>query len=332
MRPGIVCAGNWIVDIVHVIDRWPDQSQLVEISREVEGIGGGAANVLLALDAFGVGVPLFAMGLIGADRHGQTCRAALAGTRADLRWLQATDRAMTAHTHVMAVPGQSRTFFYHPGACDLLEEGDLPVEAAAAAGAGIFYLGYPNLLAGLDRRDGTTATRLGETGRGETGAARVLARARAAGMVTCVDLVSKAGPEFAAVVGALLPQTDYLFCNEVEAALATGIALPDAGDAAAVSRAARALKAGGVGRAVIVHTPAMALWCADEEVLLRPEPPGAVVNPLGAGDAFCAGTIWAIHEGWAPEAALRLGHRAAAACLKGETATGSIPRLEVLLA
>jgi sugar/nucleoside kinase (ribokinase family) len=56
-----------------------------------------------------------------------------------------------------------------------------------------------------------------------------------------------------------------------------------------------------------------------------------IVNPLGAGDAFCAGVIWGIHQGWTPERALVLGHRATAECLKGETATGSIPDLNTLL-
>jgi sugar/nucleoside kinase (ribokinase family) len=307
---------------VHVIDRWPAQSELVTIAREVEGIGGGAANVLLALEAFGVDVPLYAMGLIGSDGHGETCRAALAGGRADLRWLAATDRARTAHTHVMTIPGDSRTFFYHPGACDLLDEGDLPVEAAARMGAGLFYLGYPNLLAALDR--------LGPGG--DTAAARVLRRARAAGMITCVDLVSKAGPEFAAVVAALLPATDYLFCNEVEARLATGLAIEGPGDRVGIARAAAALRAGGVRGAVVVHTPELALWSGQDLVWQDPAPAADIVNPLGAGDAFCAGVIWGIHQGWAPQAALHLGHRAAAACLKGETATGTIPPLKVLLA
>lgn len=320
MTGGIVCAGNWIVDIVHVIDRWPDKSELVTISREVEGIGGGAANVLLALDAFGVDVPLFAMGLVGADQHGATCRAALAGSRADLRWLDSTDRAMTAHTHVMTIPGDSRTFFYHPGCNDLLSEADLAVEAAAKAGAGLFYLGYLNLLGALDALD-----------KGQTGAGRVLARARAAGMVTCVDLVSKAGPDFAAVVAASLPQIDYLFLNEVEAALATGIAISGPSDRAGIEKAALALLGAGVNAAVIIHTPALGLWAGQTGVVTRqPEPAAVIVNPLGAGDAFCAGVIWGIHQGWTAERALGLGHRAAAECLKGETATGTIPALNIL--
>lgn len=322
MTGGIVCAGNWIVDIVHVIDRWPGQSELVTIAREVEGIGGGAANVLLALEAFGVEVPLYAMGLLGQDRHGSACRTALAGARADLRWLAATDRAMTAHTHVMTIPGESRTFFYHPGCNDLLSGADLPVEAAAALGAEVFYLGYLNLLGALD---GLVA--------GQTGAAAVLARARAAGMVTCVDLVSKAGPEFGAVVAAACRHVDYLFLNEVEAALATGIAIEGPQDRKGLARAAEVLLQAGVQQAVVVHTPALGLWASRHGLVIRtPEPAVLVVNPLGAGDAFCAGVIWGIHQGWTPDRALTLGHRAAAECLKGETATGSIPGLSVLLA
>lgn len=318
---GIICAGNWIVDIVHVIDHFPALSELVTIGHEVEGIGGGAANVLMALDAFDLGVPLWAMGLLGQDRHGQTCRRTLQQTRADLRWLGATDRGCTAHTHVMAVPGQSRTFFYHPGCNDLLSAEDLPVEEAARQGAGLFYLGYLNLLGRLDAIQPD----------GSTGAAQVLARARAAGLVTCVDLVSKSGPGFARVVAAALPHVDHLFLNEVEAALATGLPIQGPQDARGLEAAAQALLRGGVRRAVVIHTPDLGLWVSRDQVVIRPpDPVGLVVNPLGAGDAFCAGVLWAIHEGWSPVQALTLGHRAAAECLKGDTATGTIPKLSRL--
>ena len=151
-------------------------------------------------------------------------------------------------------------------------------------------------------------------------------------MVTCVDLVSKAGPDFAAVVAASLPQIDYLFLNEVEAALATGIEIAGPDDQIGIGQAAQALLASGVNRAVIIHTPALGLWAGHGAVVTRlPDPATLIVNPLGAGDAFCAGVIWGIHQGWEPLRALGLGHRAAAECLKGETATGTIPRLESLL-
>ena len=140
-RRGIACAGNWIVDIVHSIDRWPRKSDLVHIRAEATGVGGGAANVALDLAAFGVGLPILPCGLIGDDLHGQTVMAALhaAGLPTDL--IGITDAAPTAHTHVMTVPGDSRTFFYHPGSNDIFSEMHVPVERIAAQGTRLFYLG-----------------------------------------------------------------------------------------------------------------------------------------------------------------------------------------------
>ncbi|MBC2834422.1 carbohydrate kinase family protein [Paragemmobacter straminiformis] len=324
MKRGIACAGNWIVDIVHTIEAWPQKSDLVRIRDEVEGTGGGAANVLLALSAFRTGLPLYAMGLIGTDRHAETVLAAVKGAGADRAGLKQTGRAPTAHTHVMNLPGDSRTFFYHPGTNDLLSEEDVAVESAAARGARIFYLGYLNLLGQLDLVE-----------QGQTGAGRVLARAKAAGMETAVDLVSTDRAEFRAAVEAALPHIDYLFLNEVEAARATGIAIAGAADESAIAAAAARLLAGGVARAVILHTPALGLWFGADgtRITRRPDPvmPEDIVSPVGAGDAFAAGCLYGIHEGWQPDACLRLGHRAAAAALKGATATESIPPLVALL-
>ncbi len=322
-RRGIACAGNWIVDIVHTIEAWPAKSDLVRILDEVEGTGGGAANVMLSLAAFQAGLPLWAMGLVGVDRHAATVRWAVTGAGAGLNHLAETDRAPTAHTHVMNLAGDSRTFFYHPGTNDLLDEGDIAVEAVAAEGARVFYLGYLNLLGRLDAVED-----------GSSGAARVLARARAAGMVTVADLVSTDRAGFRATVEAALPHLDVLFLNEGEAARATGLAVAGADDLDGITAAAAQLRAGGAGT-VVVHTPALGLWLSGAgAVVVRPNPVpvSEVVSPVGAGDAFAAGCLYGLHEGWGPEACLRLGHRAAAASLRGATATGAIPALPVLMA
>ncbi len=224
----------------------------------------------------------------------------------------------------MNLPGDSRTFFYHPGTNDLLADSDLPVEAVATSGARLFYLGYLNLLGAMDAITN-----------GSTGAARVLARAQAAGMITAVDLVSTDRAEFRRTVEAALPHTDFLFLNEGEAARATGIAISGPEEAAAMTAAARQLITGGVGQAVVIHSPALALWQARgaAPLILRPDPvpPDQIVSPVGAGDAFAAGCLYGLHEGWPPEACLRLGHRAAAAALKGATATEAIPPLTALM-
>ena len=320
MRKGIACAGNWIVDIIHSIEAWPQKSDLVRIQHEATGVGGGAANVVLDLAAFQTDLPLYAVGLIGTDTHAQICLAACASAKIDTGWLKQTPHHPTAHTQVMNVPGDSRTFFYHPGANDALSEADIPIEAIAAQNAKIFYLGYPNLLATLDTVEPN----------GETPAARILARAQAAGMITCVDLVSSATPRFAATVKAILPHTDYLFLNEIEAARATNRADIAPDDRARILEAATALQG---AKPVILPTGPPALWLDEPARWSSPEPinPAEILSPVGAGDAFCAGIIYAIHENWTAEQALHLGHRAAAAALKSVTASEGIPPLAALI-
>ncbi len=322
MRNGIACAGNWIVDIVQSIDIWPQKSDLVRIRHEVSGVGGGAANVILDLAAFHTGLPLYAVGLIGRDTHAELCLTACATAKVDTRWLKQTADHPTAHTQVMNVPGDSRTFFYHPGANDALCEADIPIEAIAASGAKIFYLGYPNLLATLDAVEPD----------GDTPAARLLSRARAAGMITCVDLVSAATPQFAETVKATLPHTDYLFLNEIEAARATNRVGIAADDRARLLEAATALQTQGAQN-VILHTGSLALWLGEAALWSMPDPvdPAEILSPVGAGDAFCAGVIYAIHENWPADQALHLGHRAAAAALKSVTASEGIPPLAALV-
>ena len=323
-RRGIACAGNWIVDIVHTIDGWPGKSDLVHIRKAVTGIGGGAANVALDLAAFQTGLPVIPVGLIGRDLHGHLVRQALTEAGLDAAHIADTDAQPTAHTHVMTVPGDSRTFFYHPGCNDLLDEGDIPVEALAAQGLKLFYLGYLNLMGRMDSLDA----------QGRTPASRVLERAKSAGMTTCVDLVSADTPAFRAIVAASLPFTDVLFLNEVEAERATGLTVTGPADRAGLADAATALRAAGAG-AVVIHTPDLALWVTGGDITWQNAiclPPEDIVSPVGAGDAFCAGCLYGLHQGWTPERSLTLGHRAAAASLKGATATGGIPPLKVLMA
>jgi sugar/nucleoside kinase (ribokinase family) len=323
MPGAIVCAGNWILDIVHTIETWPGKSELARILAETEGAGGGAANVAMNLAA--LGAEAIPVGLLGEDAHGQRVLAACRAAGLSTRRLKTTREAATAHTHVMNLPGDSRTFFYHPGANDLLSGADIPVEALAAEGAGMFYLGYVNLLGRLDRVEPS----------GETEAARLLARAQKAGMVTCADLVSAVAPEFGPRVKAVLPHLDYLFLNEIEAARATGLAIAGPEDRDGCLAAARALAAGMRGGTIILHTAALALWLGASGIAVwaeaEPVPREKILSPVGAGDAFCAGAISGIGRDWAPEACLRLAHRAAAASLASPTASGGLPKLADLM-
>jgi sugar/nucleoside kinase (ribokinase family) len=321
-RQGIICAGNWIVDIVHEIDHWPTKSDLATISREKHGVGGGAANVVMALARLDVPFPLFPFGAIGEDDHAHIILDACSALDLPTDHLIRRRDIPTAHTHVMSVPGDSRTFFYHGGANDSLKEADFTTGFFAGSRAKIFYLGYLMLLQALDRiEDGTT------------GAAHILDRAQKAGLITCVDLVSANREDFTAIVTHAAPHIDYLVMNEVEACRASRLTIPtgEAPDDATLTEAAQRLLTAGVNQAVIIHCPQKALWMQKEEdpIWFVPEklPPEAIVSPVGAGDAFCTGILYGIHEGLAPDQTLSLAHKIAKASMAGITATESIPPL-----
>ena len=325
---GVICAGNWIVDLVHDIERWPNENDLTRIQDEAVGVGGGAANVITALAHMRTGLPLIPVGAIGVDELASVIADHCAELGLPVDYLVRKSSSSTAVTHVMSVPGHSRTFFYRGGANDRLEAADFPAELFQASRARIFYLGYLLLLGALDRIEAD----------GATGAARILARARAAGMNTCVDLVSSDQPDAPSVIRAALPQVDYLIANEIEAARATAASTTDKAGLATrdgLLAASTALLRDGVQRAVVLHTPTLTLWHERdaEPVWADPDPvgPGEIVSPVGAGDAFCAGALLGIHEDWGPEGALELANLAARASLAGRTATDAIPPLSTLM-
>ena len=95
----------------------------------------------------------------------------------------------------------------------------------------------------------------------------------------------------------LLPLADYFLPNEDEARALTGESEPRA-------QAERLLAAG--ARAVVVKRGARGAYVrhGDEELEL-PAPPVEVVEPSGAGDAFAAGLMLGMLEGWDAERAVR---------------------------
>lgn len=73
-------------------------------------------------------------------------------------------------------------------------------------------------------------------------------------------------------------------------------------------------------RLAVAHFPAgaLALPRGGEPVFVPSVavPPEKIVGANGAGDAFAAGVIYGLHEGWDVEASLRLAHAAAAVSLR----------------
>ena len=224
----------------------------------------------------------------------------------------------TSYTDAFTVQGTGkRTFFHQPGANAALTASDVD---CTESGARWFYLGYLMLLDNLDALD--------EAGR--TGASRLLENAKNSGHRTFADLVSKNHADFARSAQAALPFVDCLCLNEVEAGQLVAQDLRPGGvwSAEATVAAAGKLLAYGVQQWVVIHAvEGSAAVSKAGEICHQASlalPSGFSLGATGAGDAFAAGLLYALHEEQPMPQALRLAVCAAASCLRHPSTSGGI--------
>ena len=178
-RSGILAGGSWIVDRTKMIDFYPAQDALANILQEMSNNGGAPYNVLIDLARLQASFPLEAVGLVGDDAAGGFIRADCRAHGIDTCQLHSSKEAPTSYTDVMTVQSTGRrTFFHQRGANAFLDSAHFDFTQSRAR---IFHLGYILLLDRLDQPDPKYGTV----------AAALLARARAAGFKTSLDLVSE---------------------------------------------------------------------------------------------------------------------------------------------
>lgn len=321
-RRGIACAGNFIIDHVKTVSSWPKEETLANILAEELGTGGSAYNVLVDLARFGLGIPLVGIGLVGDDADGSRILDDCLARGVDTSWVRTVTSAPTSYTDVITVRGTGRrTFFHNRGANALFGPEHVPAERL---GCRVLNLGYLLLLDRMDEEDPELGTR----------AARVLAEARKQGILTSIDVVSEHSDRFARIVTPALPHTDACILNEIEAGQTTGRELRagDRLDLGATETAARDLLAKGVHRLVVIHAPEGSFGLPrDGAPIWQPAhalPEGYIVSTVGAGDAFMAGMLVGIHEGWELADSLRFATAASATCLRHATTTGGVGSAE----
>lgn len=326
-RRGLLAGGNWIIDQVKLIDVYPQPEQLGNIRGQSQGTGGAPYNVLIDLAKAGAPFPLFAAGLVGQDSLGRQILDDCRRHRIDARHLRVTPQAPTSYTDVMTEQGHGRrTFFHARGANALWRGDDLDFKRIPAR---LFHLGYLLLLDALDQPDRRFGTR----------AARLLASAQAAGLKTSVDVVSEDSDRFGRIVIPALKYVDYCILNEIEAGKTSGIKVRRKNgtlDKAALRQAARVLLDRGVRELVVIHFPegGYARSGKGEEVW-QPSlklPDGYIAGTAGAGDAFCAGTLFGLHEAWTLQRSLLTAVCLAAASLSHPTCTTGVQSLKAALA
>lgn len=316
---GICCAGNMIVDITYPIETWPKQNELTHITEGIESsTGGSVCNTITDLAKLDPTMHLIASGFAGHDAEGDFMLAELSKCpNIDLSQVRRDGR--TSFTAVMSNnQTKERTFFQHAGANAYYGEEHIDWDKLDV---NIFHIGYILLLPHLDEEDPEYGTKM----------ARLLHRAQKQGLKTSIDVVSESGSRFKKLVTPALKYTDYCIINELETQQTTGVTLRDDDGVLHPENMEAALKKLfelGVSTWAVIHCPEMGCGMDragnfhQQKSLVLPK--GYIKGTVGAGDAFCAGILYAAEKGLPMDEALKLGACSAAASLSEVSASGGM--------
>ena len=326
MRKGICCAGNMIVDITYPIETWPKQNELTHITEGIQSsTGGSVCNTITDLARLDPNLPLVASGFAGHDTEGDFILEEMGKyPNIDLSMVKRDGR--TSFTVVMSNnQTKERTFFQHAGANAYYCEDHIDFDKL---NVNIFHIGYILLLPALDAPDAEYGTKM----------ARLLHNAQKAGMKTSIDVVSETGDRFVKLVTPALKYANYCVINELEAQQTTGVLLRDENGVLHTENMPKALeklKELGVSTWAVIHCPEVGCGIDENgrywEVPSLKLPKGWIKGTVGAGDAFCAGILYAAETGMEMEQALKMGACAAAASLSEVSASDGVKTAEEVL-
>jgi sugar/nucleoside kinase (ribokinase family) len=293
----VVCAGILVADIVgQPIDEYPVKGKLALVPRMELHSGGCAANTGIALGK--LGIPTRIVGRVGRDGFGDFMIGELERHGLDARGVVRDPDANTSATMVMVHSDAERSFLHYQGANTRLSETDVTPELLQ--GAKLLHVAGTFLMPRLD---------------GEP-TARLLADARRRGLTTCLDTCWDAQGRWMPLLAPCLPHVDHLVPSIEEAREITGKEAPEA--------IAGVLHEAGVGTVVLKMGESGCYVSSREGAFALPALPVNAVDALGAGDAFAAGYIAGLLQGWDLERAARFATAVGATCVTALGATTGI--------
>ncbi len=298
----VLVVGDANVDLEIRLPQQPRASEHANPDPQLFG-GGSAANTAAALARLGLNCRF--SGTVGDDSFGRFAVASLEGAGVDTAWVTATPDLPTVTVITVKQPDGERLIYVWPpsgGAHSALE-----VEATTAAVSGVDWLHVSGIcLRVRPARDALLAA---------------MAQARAEGVVVSFDLNLRLenwgwDDGFREVVMAAVERSDVVL----------GAAGDEVGALAGVEDPIAAATAlAGTQRTVVARIGAAgAVACSAGSVVAEAGFEVAVVDTVGAGDAFNAGFIASRLAGGTIADALRWGNAVAALSI-GEAGARSTP-------
>ena len=311
----VTCAGIMVADIILTdLPKVCQPSELVFAPRGISlHIGGHAANVPIDLVKLGLKrSEVSAVGTVGKDPYGDFIESILAEYEIPVH-IRKIEEAGTAKSVILVVKGEDRRVYHDVGANYFLNP-DYVRAILREERPLIFYIGATGLLGKFDEQ-----------------LREVLEEAKAQNCITFINPVTPYQHGWEDLREAL-ELVDVFHCNDFEASDMTGVG--------EFRQALTSISEEGAKLAIVSIGEKGLVAAARKMVFEMPAFKVPVVDPTGAGDAFCAGIIHAFAKmGRLPDISklstdnivdiLLHGEAAGAACVTGVGTTTSVTAQKV---
>jgi len=298
----VLCAGIIVADHVSSpIAHLPAAGELVLADQLILTIGGCAANV--AVDLVKQDLSAAVIGRVGDDVLGRIVGDLLRGSQVDVASLLTTPGVPTSQTLIVNVAGEDRRFIHTFGANARFRAADIPPDRLAHCR--ILYLG------GYFAMEQVKLEELRD----------VFAAARRGGVRTVLDVVTPGPADYLPRLEKLLPEVDVFLPNNHEAELICGEKEP--------LRQAEFFQRLGVGTVIVTLGDRGAVLVSARERLRAEGFRVPLVDGSGGGDAFAAGYMAGLLQGFDAVGCLRVASALGASCVQAiGTTTGVCTRAQ----
>lgn len=286
MTKGIAVAGTIVVDEIKDVDFYPGKGMLANILSIHKSTGGCVCNTLADLSRLDGNLSLYALGRVGEDDNGEFVKSSLQKYGINIDGIVTS--GATGFTDVMTVASSGeRTFFHCRGANDDFCVEDVDIEAMTKYA--LLHVGYILLMKSMDAA-GNGGTRLSE----------LLCQAQRLGVKTSIDMASSSNGDYNGKVTPALKYCNYAVMNEIEACAVAGVSPRRNGKIIEknIRKALEYMISYGVSDCAVIHAPEGCYAMSGDKTFYKKGslvlPDGFVKGTVGAGDAFCAGFLYAV--------------------------------------
>lgn len=300
----VVCLGILVVDILcSPIDKVPEPGELISTDEISLSGGGHAHNAAVSLARLGLKVGV--LGKVGHDHFGDFLKEDLRKEGVDISKIAVSHKLGTSKTMIILTHSEDRRFIHTLGANADFNIDDIDFDYFSQAK--VLYVGGYGVLPELD----------------EDSLTRLLKFAKRCGLITVLDVV--------------IPHTETRWINKCKRALEfTDFFLPNSDEARLITgrveprEQAKEMLRHNYEMTVVITMGKEGSFVRTKDKMARASTYEVeVVDPSGGGDAFSAGFIFGVINGWELEETLKLASAMGASAVREVgTTTGVFTRPE----